>query len=202
MNDKAVAARLDDVLSTNVDNGTFTSPFNFQKADDIMRYFSQNKIAMMMGSAATILSLQKIDGCDFAVAPFPGTAKVPAVTVYKSNIVGLSAKTKNEKAAWRFLAFLRGPEGEALYMKAKRMAPTYDEQKYWDDYVDTTKPPAKIKEITQEISAKYGRVLPLRGGWMEVQTIVMGALQKVVAGQATSIQALNEVAPKVQNVIK
>ena len=157
---------------------------------------------MMMGSAATILSLQKIDGCDFAVAPFPGTAKVPAVTVYKSNIVGLSAGTKQEKAAWKFLAYLRGPEGEELYMKAKRMAPTYDDQRYWDLYADTTKPPAKVKEITQEISGKYGRILPLRAGWMEVQTIVMGALQKVVAGQATSAQALTEIAPKVQAVIK
>jgi multiple sugar transport system substrate-binding protein len=202
MTDKAVTNRLDDVLITNVKNGAFTSPFTFQKADDIMRYFSQNKVAMMMGSAATILSLQKIDGCDFAVAPFPGTAKVPAVTVYKSNIVGLSANTKQEKAAWKFLAFLRGPEGEKLYMKAKRMAPTYDDQVYWDLYVDTTKPPAKVKEITQEISAKYGRILPLRAGWMEVQSIVMNALQKVVAGQATSAQAMSEAAPKVQAVIK
>ncbi|HCM27534.1 MAG TPA: hypothetical protein DIC34_13475 [Treponema sp.] len=202
MNDKAVTDRLDDVLIANVKNNAFTSPFTFQKADDIMRYFSQNKVAMMMGSAATILSLQKIDGCDFAVAPFPGTAKVPAVTVYKSNIVGLSAGTKQEKAAWKFLAYLRGPEGEELYMKAKRMAPTYDDQRYWDLYADTTKPPAKVKEITQEISGKYGRILPLRAGWMEVQTIVMGALQKVVAGQATSAQALTEIAPKVQAVIK
>ncbi len=202
LTDKAVTDRLDDVLVANVKNGAFASPFTFQKSDDIMRYFSQNKIAMMMGSAATILSLQKIDGCDFAVAPFPGSAKTPAVTVYKSNIVGLSSKTKNEKAAWKFLEFLRGAEGEKLYMAAKRMAPTYDDQVYWDLYVDTTKPPAKVKEITQEISAKYGRVLPLRAGWMEVQSIVMGAMQKVVAGQASSAQAMSEVAPKVQAVIK
>jgi ABC-type glycerol-3-phosphate transport system substrate-binding protein len=193
---------LDEVLITNVKSGAFTLPFTFRNADDIMRYFSQNKVAMMMGSAATILSLQKIDGCDFAVAPFPGTAKYPAVTVYKSNIVGISAGTKQEKAAWKFLAFLRGSEGETLYMKAKRMAPTYDDHQYWDLYADPTKPPAKVKEISQEISAKYGRTLPLRAGWMEVQTTVMNALQKVAAGQSTSAQAMAEIAPKVQAIIK
>jgi len=82
--DKTVTDCSDDVLIADIKKNAFTSPFTFQKVDDIMRYFSRNKVAMMMGSAATILSLQKIGGCDFAVAPFPGTAKVPAVKVYKS----------------------------------------------------------------------------------------------------------------------
>lgn len=201
LNAPAVTARLDDLLYNHVKDGFFVNPLTFQNSDGYMRYFSQNKAAMMIGAAASILSLQKIDGFDFAVLPMPGTAKTPNVTVYKSNVVGISAKTKQEKAAWDFLAFLRGPEGEELYMKAKRMPPTFDEQKYWDLYVDATKPPKAIKEVTQEISTKYGRVLPLRTGWMEIQTLIMGALQKVTAGQVNTNSALKEIEPKVTAIL-
>jgi multiple sugar transport system substrate-binding protein len=158
---------------------------------------------MMIGQANTILSLQKIDGCDFAVRPIPGTAKFPAVTTYKSNIVGMSSATKKEAAAWEFLKFLRGPglEGETLYMKAKRMPPTFDKPELWNLYADASKPPKDIVPITKEMAAKYGHLLPLRKGWMEVQTLLLQALNKTFADEATASAVLAEVEPKIQAVL-
>ena len=200
LNNPAVVSRLDE-LQDAVKKGCFTNPFTFSNGDQIARYFSQNKTAMIVGAGSVILSLQKIEGLDFAVLPFPGTAKVPAVTMYKSNIVGISEQTKNEKAAWEFLSFLRGYEGEKLYMEAKRMPPTYNDQTLWDIYADPKLPPANLKGITQLISEKYGRTLQLRSGWTEIQNLILQALQKSFSGQTTNAKALAEVAPKVQAIL-
>jgi multiple sugar transport system substrate-binding protein len=190
-------------LKALVKDGVSTSPFELTASDAALRYFSQGRVAMMIGQASTILSLQKIEGVDFAIRPIPGTAKYPAVTTYKSNIVGISAGSKKEKAAWEFLKFLRGPslEGETLYMKAKRIPPTFDDEKLWSLYADATKPPKDIVPICKEIAAKYGHLLPLRKGWLEVQTLYLQAMQKVFADEATASAALAEVAPKIQAVL-
>jgi len=197
------AAKKIEELKALVKEGVFTSPFELTASDATLRYFSQDKVAMMIGQASTILSLQKIEGVDFAIRPIPGTAKYPAVTTYKSNIVGISSGTKKEKAAWEFLKFLRGPslEGETLYMKAKRIPPTFDDEKLWGLYADASKPPKDIAPICKEIAAKYGHLLPLRKGWMEVQTLFLQALQKVFADEASASAALAEAAPKIQAVL-
>ena len=197
------AAKKVEELKSLVKEGVFTNPFELIAMDATLRYLSQNRVAMMIGQANTLLSLQKIDGFDFAVRPIPGTAKYPAVTTYKSNIIAISAGSKKEQAAWDFLKFLRGPdlEGEMLYMKAKRMPPTFDVQILWDTYADASKPPKDIVPITKEMAAKYGHLLPLRKGWMEVQSLVLQSLQNVFADKATASEALSDIAPKVQAVL-
>jgi multiple sugar transport system substrate-binding protein len=172
------------------------------KADVLDRWFVNDKLAMYIGSAAEILTVQKVPGVEFEAWSMPN-GNVKRTTVYKSNIIGISPQTKHLDQAWQFLQFLRGPkgEGETLYMKAHRIPPTIDDAKYWALYADPTKYPKLIAKNTTEISDMYGRLLPLRAGWLEIQQILTPALQSVFLGQTSAEQAMKLIAPKVQAVL-
>ncbi len=171
-------------------------------ADINTRLFVNNKVAMRMGSAAEILSTQKVEGVRFEVMPMPN-GKFKNTSVFKSNIVGIAAGSKKQDAAWTFLKYLRGPEGkgETLYMQAKRMPPTMDSAKYWGLYADTTKYPKLVEANSKAISKFYGHKLPLRAGWLEVEQIVRPALQLVLTGDKTAEVAMKEIASKAQAVL-
>jgi ABC-type sugar transport system, periplasmic component len=181
----------------------YMSPDTVSATADInTRLFVNGKIAMRVGSAAEILSTQKVEGVRFEVLPMPN-GKFKNATVFKSNIVGIGTGSKNQDAAWTFLKFLRGPEGqgETLYMQAKRMPPTMDNSKYWGLYADTTKYPKFVEANSKAISKSYGHNLPLRAGWLEVEQVVKPALQLVFTGDKTADVAMKEIAPKAQAVL-
>ncbi len=186
-----------------IKEGTIPDPAQFTSADVLNRWIVNNKVAMRLGMAAEILSLQKIEGFEFEVLPFPGTAQFPKATISKSNVVGICSTTKKERAAWEFLKFLRGPEqpGETLYMKAKRVPPSIDSQELWSLYADPNKSPKMVIETSKAVAAKYGHPLPLRAGWNEIQGLIVVQLQRVFSGQLSAKQAMNDIAPKVQEVI-
>ena len=171
-------------------------------ADTLTRWFINNKIAMRQGAASEILSLQKVDGVRFEAWAMPG-GDAGNTTVFKSNIIGLNAKTKVTEEAWTFLKFLRGPEGEgeALYMNAKRMPPCIDDEKYWAMYADPAKYPRMIEQNSREIAATYGHNLPIRPGWLEVNQLVASAYQQIFLGEKSAQAAMDEIAPKVQAVL-
>lgn len=186
-----------------IKEGVIPDPAQFSNADVINRWMVNYKSAIRMGSAAEILSLQSLEGFEFEVLPFPGTTKYPNVTIYKSNIIGISTTTKKDKAAWEFLKFLRAPggRGETLYMQAKRMPPCVDDPALWKIYADPNKSPRNIAEVSKIVASKYGHALPLRPGWMEIQGLLIPQLQRVYAGQISAKQALDEIAPKIQEIM-
>lgn len=190
-------------IANMIKEGIIPDPAQFTSGDVFNRWSANYKLAMRMGTAAEILSMQSIAGYEFEVLPFPGTVKYPRTTISKSNVVGISSTTKQAKAAWEFLKFLRGPgqPGEVLYMKAKRVPPSFDDPELWKLYADPAKSPKMVVESSQAIAVKYGHVLPLRTGWIEIQSLLLPELQRVYAGQITAEKAMNEIAPKIQEVM-
>ncbi len=187
-----------------IKQGLFIEPSQLSTQEAIDRWQVNNRIAMRIGSAAGILTLQQFDGFAFSIYPFPGNGRFTRNTIIKSNTVGLSRTTKNPEAAWEFLKFLRGPgqPGETLYMKSKRVPPSIDDPKLWQLYVDPDKYPKNVAQSAQTIaSAKYSHPLPLRAGWLEVQGALIPELQKVFSGQITAQAAMKGIAPKIKEIL-
>lgn len=184
--------------------GIFPDPAQFPNAEVLNRWMVNNKVAMRIGSALELLSLQQVDGFEFEVLPFPGGSVSSRTTIFKSNTVGISSSTKKEAAAWTFLKFLRAPgmRGEVLYMQAKRMPPTVDSPELWKIFADPTKSPRKIAEVTQACASKYGHALPLRAGWLEIQGLINPKLQMVFTGQKTAEDAMKEITPRIEEVMR
>lgn len=178
-------------------------PANFLTPEVLNRWVINNAVAMRMGSAQEVLALQQAEDLRFIVMPMPGGPVVKNTTVYKSNTVGISASSQNVEAAWTFLKFLRGPglEGEKLYMQANRIPPTFNIPELWEIFADPNKHPHNIVEMTQLIAEEYAHTLPLRPGWNEFMGIIEPELQRLFAGQTQAQQAMDRIAPRVQEVL-
>ncbi len=172
-------------------------------ADAMTRWFVNDRVAMRLGSVAEVLSTQKVEGTRFEAWSQPGGPGRKRTTVYKSNLVGIATPSKLVEPSWTFLKFLRGPsgEGETLYMQAKRMAPTMADDKYWALYADPTKYPKLIGPNSKAIADSYGSLLPLRPGWLEIEQMVLPAVQQAMTGAKTAKAAMDEIAPRVQAVL-
>jgi len=170
----------------------------------LTRWFVNGQVAMRMGAASEILSTQAVEGVRFEVLNMPtGGPTHDRTTVYKSNIIGLNGRTRSVEAAWDFLKFLRGPEGEGeeLYMRAKRMPPTIADERYWALYADPNSYPREVQQNSIVIAEHYGRLLPLRAGWLEVENIVKPELQGIVSGAVSAQDAMNRIAADAQAVL-
>ena len=163
-------------------------------------WFVNNKIAMFQGTAANILTIQK-SGAKFAVWPLPSGKTTSHTTVVKSNAISISNSSKHAEEAWLIATFLRGDEGESLYMKAKRVSPSINNEKYWDLYLDPNLYPKNIKEVTGLIFTKYGNLAPLRRGYLELEQLITPIVQNIMLGNTTAEKALKEVAPRAQAIL-
>lgn len=203
LNSKTAVAKIQEIADL-CKQDIFPDPAQFPSAEVLNRWSVNNKVAMRFGSAQEVLALQGVNGFEFEVLPYPGGSNNPRTTLFKSNTVGISSSSKQQKAAWAFLKFLRAPgeRGEILYMQAKRMPPTVDNPELWKIYADPSKSPRKIAEVTQACASKYGHSLPLRSGWLEVQGLLNPELQKVFAGQISAEAGMKEIAPKIEEVLK
>ncbi len=201
MNSPEAVAALDRIASL-YQEGLMPEDCVTADPDTLTRWFINNKIAMRLGAASEILSLQKVEGSRFEAWPMPSGASQQA-TIFKSNIIGLNSKSKKTEDAWTFLKFLRGPqgEGESLYMKAKRIPPTIDDAKYWKLYADPNKYPKMIEENSRKIAAIYGHNLPIRPGWLEIQQLICPAYQQIFLGELSAQEAMDGIAPKAQAVL-
>jgi multiple sugar transport system substrate-binding protein len=170
-------------------------------AETIDRWFTTGTIAMMGVSAQEILSIQKIGGVNFEVYPFPGGVVKNSTTI-KSNEVAISAASKQKDAAWTFLSFLRGNEGERYYSAAHRIPPSLNnDPSLWGLYLDQSKSPHDIKKATDAINAKYGHKLPLRSGYSEIDSYTVPLFQRILSGDVTAEQGLKNFRPKVEEVL-
>ena len=171
-------------------------------AEPVTRWFTNGTVAMMTVSAQEILAIQNVEGVRFEVYPAPGGRVEKNTTTIKSNEISISASSKHKDEAWEFLSFLRGNEGERLYAAARRIPPSLNnDDTLWDLYLDSTKYPFKIKEVTDLINSTYGHQLPLRAGYSEIDANTVPIFQKIMTGAVTAQQGLDELGVKVEEII-
>ncbi len=175
---------------------------NSGNTEALRRWFSNGTLAMMSGSAQEILAIQKIEGMRFEAWTMPQAKDSKNTTVFKSNTISMSKSSKLKEAAWTFTKFLRGVEGEDLYVRAKRFPPTLNIAENWALYLDPNLYPKKIKENSELIAKEYGHTLPLRTGYAAIESKVMPALQTAMLGTKSAAQAMGDIKVDVMKVIE
>jgi multiple sugar transport system substrate-binding protein len=170
-------------------------------ADMLSRWFTQGNLAMMVGTAQQILTIQKVEGVRFEAYPMPG-GKIKNTTTVKSNEICMSTTSKYKDATWKFMSFLRGNEGERLYVKARRTPPTLtNDPSLWSLYLDPNKYPKDIEKATKAINEKYSHLLPLRKGYSELDSSLVPVLESIIIGNTTAKDGLTGFAPKAVEII-
>ncbi|MBZ4673430.1 MAG: transporter substrate-binding protein [Spirochaeta sp.] len=175
---------------------------NSGNTEALRRWFSNGTIAMMSGSAQEILAIQKIEGMRFEAWTMPQALDSKNTTVFKSNTISMSKSSKVKEAAWTFTKFLRGVEGEDLYVRAKRFPPTLNIAENWALYLDPNLYPKKIKENSELIAKEYGHTLPLRTGYAAIESKVIPAVQSAMLGTKTAAQAMADIRSDITKIIE
>lgn len=174
---------------------------NSGNTEALRRWFSNGTLAMMSGSAQEILAIQKIEGIRFEAWTMPQAEDSKNTTVFKSNAISMSKSSKQKEAAWTFIKFLRGVEGEDLYVKAKRFPPTLNIPENWNLYLDPTLYPKQIRQNSELIAKEYGHTLPLRTGYAAIESKIMPALQSAMLGTKSARQAMGDIRADITKII-
>ena len=84
--------------------------------------FMYGTTAMLLQSRRVVPTLRQIQGFTWDVAPLPQHKQ--AAGILHSDAYCLSATTENPEAAWKFIEFANGPEGQQLAARVGRIVPS------------------------------------------------------------------------------
>ncbi len=86
-------------------------------------------------------------------------------------------------------------------MKAKRVPPSIKGDEYWDLYLNAGEYPTNIKDVTNKIFNQYGRLAPVRKGYLEVEQNLTSLVQNVMLGNTTAEKAMKDIAPRINTIL-
>ena len=145
--------------------------------------FLSGRVAMAMTNAARIPTFQEAS-FRWDVAPLPaGPTGIRANTMGGAGYV-ISANTKYPDAAWTFLKFLAGEEGQAIFASTGVAVPAYRSEKTRQAFVNAL--PDGLGQVFLD-ETEYGKLPPMFDGWVELNsTVVSPALDLLFIGEATA----------------
>lgn len=159
--------------------------------------FSTGRVAMVMTNAARIPTFMD---ADFAwdVAPLPaGPDGIRANTLGGAGYV-MSATSEHPEAAWTFLKFLAGTEGQSIFASTGVAVPA----SYGDPAVAATFIDACPETVSCEVfisETERGRLAPMFPDWREIEsTIVTPHLDLIYTGEMSAEEALTQMGAEVR----
>jgi multiple sugar transport system substrate-binding protein len=159
--------------------------------------FSTGRVAMVMTNAARIPTFM---GAGFAwdVAPLPaGPDGIRANTLGGAGYVK-SATSEHPEAAWTFLKFLAGPEGQSIFASTGVAVPA----SFADPAVAATFVDACPETVSCDIfisETERGRLAPMFPDWREIEsTIVVPHLDLIYTGESSADDALAQMGAEVR----
>ena len=127
--------------------------------------FLNGTTAMVLASRRETPSFRTITDFEWDVAPLP-VFQEPAGILH-SDAYCMTAGSPNKEAAWRFMEFALGPEGQAITAEAGRTVPSLIEVANSDVFLDPEQPPASSQVFLDTIP--HIRRLPNISTWPEIE---------------------------------
>jgi len=160
--------------------------------------FTTGRVAMVLTNAAQINMFVTNKSLRFGVAPLP-------YKVTRSNTLGgagfvMYSKSKNKDAAWKFMQFLCGPKGQAIFAKSGDAVPAMRTPETVNAFVSN--PPSEQERLIFFTETGFGVKFPQIPGWWEIFEYVTRELDYVWTGQNSAVEVLEYVTEEVNNMIK
>lgn len=170
-----------------------------QQLGSTTELFSTGRVAMVMTNAARVPTFAQAD-FEWDVAPLPmGPTGIRANTLGGAGYV-LSSTSRDLESAWRFLQFLSGPEGHAIFASTGLAVPALTTQETADAFIAAL--PETINGQVFIDETANGQLSPVFPGWREIEsTIVIPALDLVFNGEMSAADAIAQIKPQVDNAL-
>ncbi len=160
--------------------------------------FTTGRVAMVLSNAAQIGSFMTNKNLKFGVAPLP-------YQVTRTNTLGgagfvMYAKSKNKEAAWKFMEFLCGPEGQSIFAKSGDAVPAMRTPETVKAFISN--PPSEQERLIFFTETGFGVKFPQIPNWWEIFEYVTRELDYVWTGQKSVVEVLEYVSNEVTKMIQ
>jgi multiple sugar transport system substrate-binding protein len=143
---------------------------------------------MLMESRRVVPTLRTITDFSWDVAGFPGMDE-PA-SVLHSDAYCMTATSQEKDAAWRFLEFALGPEGQRIAAESGRTVPSLRSVAETDAFLDPDVDPAHSEVFVEQIP--FLRSVPVISTWPEIEDTVNGLLEEAYYGGGRALEVAIE----------
>ena len=145
------------------------------ESEDNEARFLNGTTAMVMSSRRSVPSFRTITDFEWDVAPIP-VLREPAGILH-SDAYCMTKASENKAAAWAFMEFVLGPEGQRITSEVGRTVPSLREVAESDAFLDPSVPPASSQVFLDTIPVI--RRVPNVSTWPEIEDAVNPILETV-----------------------
>ena len=184
--DGAAVAALDRFLALRTRGVTPTD--EEAEAEDFETRFLSGRLAMLLESRRVVPTLRTITEFSWDVAGFPGMDE-PA-SVLHSDAYCMTAASQEKDAAWTFLEFALGPEGQRIAAESGRTVPSLRSVAETDAFLDPDVDPAHSEVFVEQIA--FLRSVPVISTWPEIEDTVNGLLEEAYYGGGGALEVAIE----------
>jgi multiple sugar transport system substrate-binding protein len=163
-------------------------------SDDAIDQLAAGNVAMMVIANSRFEQLQRTaagwDGANLAIGPVPGVTAGEAGPAILSGWWAVQwNRSPNAEAAAKFISYMSGPEGAALWNVPGEQVPTY---RSLSDRAEMAEPKREHLRTTAQLLADSGVLMPGKCNWGRTLADFNLATQQVVLGQTTLEDALRQ----------
>jgi multiple sugar transport system substrate-binding protein len=154
------------------------------EAEALEDRFLNGRLAMLFESRRVVPTLRTIHGFDWDVASLPRFRD--PVSILHSDAYCITAGSTAKAAAWRFVEFALGPEGQRITALAGRTVPSIRSVAESDAFLDPSSDPANSIVFLEQIPGL--RSVPTISTWPEVEDIANGLLEEGYYAGARAVE--------------
>jgi multiple sugar transport system substrate-binding protein len=144
-----------------------------REAEDEETRFLNGRLAMVLSSRRSTPSFRTITGFDWDIAALP-RHKAQAGILH-SDAYCMTRASNNKDAAWRFIEFALGPEGQQITARSGRTVPSLKEVAESGAFLDPAAKPANSRVFLDTIGVI--RRVPNISTWPEIEDAAAGIIE-------------------------
>jgi multiple sugar transport system substrate-binding protein len=167
---------LRDFVSLRLAYGVVPTDEEIEAEDDETR-FSNGRLAMLLSSRRVTTTFRTVKGFEWDVAPMPMYGKQQAGILH-SDAYCMTSGSKAKDAAWRFMEYAIGPEGQRIIAATGRTVPSNMEVSRSPVFLDPAKPPRNAQVFLDAVPTI--RRVPTISTWPEIEDATSGILENAL----------------------
>jgi len=152
--------------------GVAPSDLEVESEEDEAR-FANGRLAMLLSSRRSTPTFRTIKGFEWDVAPLPSFGQKAGIL--HSDAYCMTAAGDHKDAAWKFVEFALGAQGQRIVSKTGRIVPSLIEVSKSDAFLDPTQPPRRSQVFLDAIPTI--RRVPTISTWPEIEDAAAGVLE-------------------------
>jgi multiple sugar transport system substrate-binding protein len=166
------------------------------EAEDLEARFQNGRLGMVLSSRRSTPTFRQITTFHWDIAPLPQLGQ-PA-SVLHSDAYCMTTASRNKDAAWRFLEFALGPEGQRITAATGRTVPSLIEASRSAAFLDPRARPASSRVFLDTIPVIQR--LPNVSTWPEIEDAANPILERAFYGDEPATATASEIVERTQPI--